>query len=939
MRNSTIKSCISKGIIQKRILEILLLLTLYLTFYSCTLLDHNNREKSYTILVLYSYSPDKAHWVNALRKGIHDCLADNQIQADVRDTYLEQTSDPSDTTASITALRLLLDSLSLTPPDLIITNGDNATHALLSTRHPLVKSTPVVFSGINYLPKEYLTQYKNATGQLTTPDFRETQRLASQLMGFRQNQRNLVDGSPAGIFAMKEISRQFQTDTSASAILGPVWQPLAPDSTMGWKENVYLLREGDPFSPGKYMISIKLIDDSKGSLLFAQLRNIDQNYYTTACWNEFAGIIVEGRTAPFFSVTNEGFGKGYIGGYFTPSRKQTYRAMNTGIQILKGKSPSSIEISTSPKEYHFDWQALQYWDIPLDRLPANSTIINWPFEERYKTGIYIASVIICLIILYALIALAKLSKQETLRKRHSKHMLKIEEQRLMTTVDSLKEAIIAIDGNYRVLRINKTARTLLNLPDEMNVLNVDVNTLCNISSKNTPSYLKQNIDIALQTGKPQWSDRLTYLVTSNQHTFPISVSITPIKQKTGHKEVVLAFRNILEEITQNEFQELGISTGETYPWRFDDTRQLILFNKNFFSNYQFPITPDEEDKLPLPTFISWMHPEDRDLWDKAIKQSLIEDTLLTIEIRLLTAQGTYLWTEFTISSHNIPTPQGYLRQPFGLCSDIDNLKNKQNELQALLQEAKISDENKTLFLANMSHEIRTPLNAIVGFSSLLAESDDLSAEERQMAIDLINENSQSLLVTINDILDISRIESGISFQQTPFVLNDLIRKVQEEQQGKIPAPIELRVNLPQNPVILEGDSFRMEQVLCNLINNASKFTKEGSIEIGLEQKPDEISIYVRDTGIGISPEQQEKIFDRFYRVDHFTKGNGLGLPICKEIIQRFQGSITLKSELGVGTTFFITLPVTSPLRIPEQIWNYHENPIYSMFSAMSAIRL
>ena len=890
----------------------MLLLTLYLTFYSCTLLDHNNREKSYTILVLYSYSPDKAHWVNALRKGIHDCLADNQIQADVRDTYLEQTSDPSDTTASITALRLLLDSLSLTPPDLIITNGDNATHALLSTRHPLVKSTPVVFSGINYLPKEYLTQYKNATGQLTTPDFRETQRLASQLMGFRQNQRNLVDGSPAGIFAMKEISRQFQTDTSASAILGPVWQPLAPDSTMGWKENVYLLREGDPFSPGKYMISIKLIDDSKGSLLFAQLRNIDQNYYTTACWNEFAGIIVEGRTAPFFSVTNEGFGKGYIGGYFTPSRKQTYRAMNTGIQILKGKSPSSIEISTSPKEYHFDWQALQYWDIPLDRLPANSTIINWPFEERYKTGIYIASVIICLIILYALIALAKLSKQETLRKRHSKHMLKIEEQRLMTTVDSLKEAIIAIDGNYRVLRINKTARTLLNLPDEMNVLNVDVNTLCNISSKNTPSYLKQNIDIALQTGKPQWSDRLTYLVTSNQHTFPISVSITPIKQKTGHKEVVLAFRNILEEITQNEFQELGISTGETYPWRFDDTRQLILFNKNFFSNYQFPITPDEEDKLPLPTFISWMHPEDRDLWDKAIKQSLIEDTLLTIEIRLLTAQGTYLWTEFTISSHNIPTPQGYLRQPFGLCSDIDNLKNKQNELQALLQEAKISDENKTLFLANMSHEIRTPLNAIVGFSSLLAESDDLSAEERQMAIDLINETSQSLLVTINDILDISRIESGISFQQTPFVLNDLIRKVQEEQQGKIPAPIELRVNLPQNPVILEGDSFRMEQVLCNLINNASKFTKEGSIEIGLEQKPDEISIYVRDTGIGISPEQQEKIFDRFYRVDHFTKGNGLGLPICKEIIQRFQGSITLKSELGVGTTFFITLPVTSP---------------------------
>ena len=214
----------------------------------------------------------------------------------------------------------------------------------------------------------------------------------------------------------------------------------------------------------------------------------------------------------------------------------------------------------------------------------------------------------------------------------------------------------------------------------------------------------------------------------------------------------------------------------------------------------------------------------------------------------------------------------------------------------------------------MSHEIRTPLNAIVGFSSLLAESYDLSAEEQQMAIDLINENSQSLLVTINDILDISRIESGISFQQTQFVLNDLILKVQEEQKEKIPSHIELRVNLPHRPVTIKGDSFRMWQVLCNLINNASKFTKEGYIEIGLEQKTDEISIYIRDTGIGISPEQQQKIFDRFYRVDHFTKGNGLGLPICKEIIQRFQGNITLKSKLGNGSTFFITLPVTSSFR-------------------------
>lgn len=903
-----------KTFTKKQIIEFLSLLCYCLTFFSCTYLNTDKREKSYDILIIYSQHPDEAHWIEQLEQGFLDCLTDKNIRANIQNVYLEQTADPSDTISYITSLRLFLDSLSVTPPDLILTDGDKTTHALFSTRHPLAEKIPVVFSGVDYLPRTYLANHKNATGFLTTPDFYETQRLASQIMGFRQNQRNVIDGSPIGLLAIKEISDQFQSDTSASAILGPVWQPLPPDSVMGWKEEIFLLRKGDPFGPGKYMISIKLLDENDGTMLFSQTRYINKNYFTTACWNKFTNIIVEGRIVPFFSVNDEGFGRSYIGGYFTPSYKQAYQAMNLGIRILKGAKTSSFEITTSPKEYMFDWEMLQYWSIPIDLLPSGSTIVNWPFKEKYKILIYASGVIISLLLLYSLIILIQLSRKERQRKKQSARMLKTEEQRLATTLDSLKEAIITINQNYQVIRMNKTAHILLNIPEETDLQKLPIDSLCDITTANNPSYLKQCIDAAQQTGKTQWFDRLTYLVTPNKHAFPVSGCITPIKQNANQKEVILTFRNTLEEMTLSEFLELGIAAGETYPWRFDETGQFILFNKNFFSNYKSPLTAEEEDRLLLSTFISWIHPDDRPLWDKAVKQVLDENMLLTIELRLCTPNRIYLWTEFTISTHSVLSPQGIFRQPFGLCTNINNLRNKQEKLQELLEKAKASDENKTLFLANMSHEIRTPLNAIVGFSTLLAESDDLSAEDQQTFIDLINENSQSLLITINDILELSRIESGISFQQIPLVLNDLIHKVKGEQIEKLPPTIQFRLNLPEEPVTILGDSFRLWQVLSNLVSNAIKFTRKGSIEIGLIQTSEEVTLYVQDTGIGISAEQQKKIFERFYRADNFIKGNGLGLSICQEIAQRMQGRITVESSYGKGTTFYLTLPATS---IPE----------------------
>ena len=242
----------------------------------------------------------------------------------------------------------------------------------------------------------------------------------------------------------------------------------------------------------------------------------------------------------------------------------------------------------------------------------------------------------------------------------------------------------------------------------------------------------------------------------------------------------------------------------------------------------------------------------------------------------------------------------------------DELEVSEGALREAKDRAEESSRLKSAFLANMSHEIRTPLNAIVGFSDLLSDTSNFTAEEVTQFIATINKNCGLLLALINDILDLSRIESGtMEFMFAEHNLPLLLKTVHDSQRLNMPAGVELVLRMPAgDKKYLTTDNVRLQQVVNNLINNAAKFTGSGFITFGYEEdkEPGYTRIFVEDTGVGISEEGIRHIFERFYKVDNFTQGAGLGLSICQTIVERLKGTISVTSEVGKGTCFTVRLP-------------------------------
>lgn len=241
---------------------------------------------------------------------------------------------------------------------------------------------------------------------------------------------------------------------------------------------------------------------------------------------------------------------------------------------------------------------------------------------------------------------------------------------------------------------------------------------------------------------------------------------------------------------------------------------------------------------------------------------------------------------------------------------IDERKKLESDLRKAKDKAEEANRLKTAFLANMSHEIRTPLNAIVGFSSILADTEDIA--EKKEFCNLINHNNALLLKIVDDILDISKIEAGyIDLHPTWFCLSDLIMESATEYRMKAAGRLDIRIHKPRQGYMAELDTKRVKQILNNFLSNALKHTQEGYIDITYGVTEQGIEIKVTDTGCGIPQDKLPVIFERFEKVDSFKQGVGLGLPICKSIAECMGGSIGLTSEAGVGTTVWVTLPCST----------------------------
>ena len=346
---------------------------------------------------------------------------------------------------------------------------------------------------------------------------------------------------------------------------------------------------------------------------------------------------------------------------------------------------------------------------------------------------------------------------------------------------------------------------------------------------------------------------------------------------------------------EKTFLSFALDSGNIFAFRY--SKGVFEFDNRFYHYLGMPCVP-----MKIEEFQDAIHPEELDnfLRDRNLLDSGFLSRKVTQRRCNFNKKG-YEWWEFRYAQNKNEKDSvsgDEAVEVSGLCLNIQRIKDTEN-----------------------SHEIRTPLNAIVGFSQLLNSDMPLEPEEKAEFIDLITKNSDLLLKLINDILDLSRIESGsMSFSYENLDLSKLMGDIFHTHQLMMPEGVELKIRVPHEPLIIRSDHFRLTQVCTNFINNAVKFTAKGYIEIGYELSADgkSILISVKDTGKGIPDDKKEKVFERFQKLDEFAQGTGLGLAICQSIVHTFHRSISLESEVGVGSKFTISLPYTPGLELEER---------------------
>lgn len=311
---------------------------------------------------------------------------------------------------------------------------------------------------------------------------------------------------------------------------------------------------------------------------------------------------------------------------------------------------------------------------------------------------------------------------------------------------------------------------------------------------------------------------------------------------------------------------------------------------------------------------SLIHPEDKD-FHRLRKESLLEKGYYESELRLRHSNGHYL--HLSTRSVSVKSDTGEVLGSLTISRDITKLKQTHEELVKANREAEASSRLKSSFLANISHEIRTPLNSVVGFSNLLL-SEDLSKDAKEEYVEHINYNSEKLLQIIGDIIDLSRLESSqieIRYEETS--LNSLIDEITRETRQVIrrtdkPIILNVRNNFRSSGDLIFTDRIWLKRVLNHLMDNAVKFTLDGSIEFDCSLQTDNIIFRIKDTGVGINKENLTRIFEQFRQeIDGHHRpfeGLGIGLTLAKEVVERMGGKIFVQSEKGLGSEFGFSLP-------------------------------
>lgn len=352
---------------------------------------------------------------------------------------------------------------------------------------------------------------------------------------------------------------------------------------------------------------------------------------------------------------------------------------------------------------------------------------------------------------------------------------------------------------------------------------------------------------------------------------------------------------------QNEFvlKALCIAT-----WHMDVTTKEVIYDYDFRERNNQWIYDASMTNGSVNEDLLLLHEQDAERVGRSL-MALCEGKIDMYheEYRVKIPNTDHVYWEESYATVSVFNEDGSPKTIVGTSKRIDDRKTMEKALIEARYKAEESNRLKTAFLANMSHEIRTPLNAIVGFTSLLPDVQE--AEERKMLLDLVNENTQKLLRIVDDVVSISKMEAGqdeliLSTFDLPIVLRDIMAQF----TPKLNPGVEMSTQFACAALNVTSDRGRLQEIVRHLVSNAVKFTENGSVVVGFDEPHEgRIKIWVKDTGKGIAPEFHEKVFERFFKVDEFIPGAGLGLSSSRAMAYSLGGSIEVTSQLGQGSTF------------------------------------
>jgi len=539
--------------------------------------------------------------------------------------------------------------------------------------------------------------------------------------------------------------------------------------------------------------------------------------------------------------------------------------------------------------------------------------------ERYTDEITMLWLIMGFVYLTLALMGYMIIKGTRARYRREKQQEELNRQAIIKHFDFVmkhgNDIILLIDSKMNIVEANERAVQTYGYPREK-LIGMNISDLRTVEEL---PVLAKHVQELNEKGS-------SYIETVNRRsdgtTFPIEISAY-----TVDVDGVRFYQNIGRDISERKMTEEEMRESNRKLSTIINNLRGVVFRCNndpdwtmqYISDGIYELTgylPNEFIGSKIRTYGSIIHPDDREnVWSE-IHSSLETGYLYTIEYRVVTSSGNIKWVwergRGYYESDKLVALEGFI-------SDITERKRIEEELIRAKEKAEQSDRLKTAFLHNISHEIRTPMNAIVGFTTLL-EDPDTDEESRKQYIDIISQSSNQLLSIITDIVDISNIETGlVKVSRKSVNLNTLIRhlydqyRLRTEQQGLI---LNFTTHLDDGEAVVRTDETKVIQVFSNLLNNALRFTREGRIELGYVLRGDMVEFFVSDTGIGIAPENHEKVFERFFQVEGPSSkqysGTGLGLSISKAYVGLLGGKIWLISKPGKGTLFCFSIPYTKP---------------------------